>query len=115
MRLGRLCGLAVLAIAVATGAVADEGGFVAGTTPDRRPEGAPVITTVGRGPGWVDHATRGITPPIPLSVLLALCEQGNWYTPFTRPGMPGVYDIRGLHALEAGRRTRPAATIGTAR
>ncbi|MGF1548833.1 MAG: hypothetical protein ACFCUG_16075 [Thiotrichales bacterium] len=69
---------------------------IAGLSPDRRPEGAPVITHDAHSPAWVNEALRGIPQPYPQS-LLFLMNQGNWYTPFTRPGMPGSYDLRGWH------------------
>lgn len=71
-------------------------GFVAGTTPDRRPAGAPAITAVEHDRAWYERALTGIVPPYPDS-LLFLDNQGNWYTPFTHPGMTGPYDIRGWH------------------
>lgn len=69
---------------------------VAGLKPDRRPEGAPVVL-----PEPVDAATRnarltGITTPLPGNVE-RIAEQGNWYSPMFRPGMPGPYDLRGRH------------------
>ncbi len=69
---------------------------IGGLTPDRRPEGAPVIASDTRSPAWITQALRGITEPYPQS-LLFLMSQGNWYTPFDRPGMTGRYDIRGWH------------------
>ena len=97
MRLAILLGVCGLAVIGATGATAaDEDGFVAGTTPDRRPEGAPEITHYDKDAGWYAQALRGVEEPYPTS-LTWLDDQGAWYTPFTRPGMPGVYDIRGLH------------------
>lgn len=71
--------------------------FVAGTTPDRRPEAAPRISTFKLGPDALRSATKGVEKPHPQS-LRFLDNQGAWYTPFDRPGMPGPYDIRGLHA-----------------
>jgi len=70
---------------------------IAGTTPDHRPEGAPVIHEVVKDEAWYDHALRGVEQPYPPSVLRFLEDQGDWYTPFTRPGMTGRYDIRGWH------------------
>lgn len=75
---------------------------VAGVTPDQRPAGAPVISTLVKTPEWYAAALRGVEKPYPNS-LTFLDDQGNWFTPFTRPGMPGRYDIRGLH----GERARP--------
>lgn len=70
---------------------------IAGVTPDQRPQGAPVVTSVERDQNWYAWALRGISQPYPNS-LKFLENQGNWYTPFTRPGAPGPYDIRGLHS-----------------
>lgn len=71
---------------------------IAGIKPDQRPEGAPVITEVRHQPAWFQHALTGIDRPYPQS-LKFLDSQGNWYTPFNRPGMTGRYDIRGWHAM----------------
>ena len=75
---------------------------VAGTQPYARPVGAPTITTVTRDQAWYERALHGVSQPIPPS-LQWLDSQGNWYTPFIRPGMPPPYDIRGWHAAPAGR------------
>ncbi len=69
---------------------------VGGAFPDRRPEGAPVITASVRDPAWYARALRGILPPFPES-LEFLDDQGAWYTPFDRPGAPGRYDLRDWH------------------
>jgi hypothetical protein len=42
-------------------------------------------------------AFKGVEPPYPPSLLRVMEHQGGWYTPFTRPGMTGPYDIRHLH------------------
>jgi hypothetical protein len=97
MRLATVVGvLGVVAIGMAQAPAAEEAGFVAGTTPDRRPEGAPEITRYEKDTAWFAHALRGVAEPHPES-LTWLDDQGAWYTPFTRSGMLGVYDIRGLH------------------
>ncbi len=70
--------------------------FTAGVQPDRRPEGAPRITEVFHPRDWYVRALTGITPPYPHS-LFFLDAQGDWYSPFILPGMPGRYDIRGWH------------------
>lgn len=70
--------------------------FISGVAPDRRPEGAPRITTVAHPQAWYVHAVSGIVPPYPRS-LFFLDNQGDWYTPFNRPGMPGPYDLRGWY------------------
>lgn len=72
-------------------------GFIGGTTPDRRPEGAPVLTTYEKSDAWFAAALTGISKPYPDS-LNFLKDQGGWFTPFTRPGMTAPYDIRGWHA-----------------
>ena len=69
---------------------------IADATRSQRPEGAPRITDVDRSGSWYRHALKGVTRPYPHS-LRFLEDQGNWYTPFNRPGMPGPYDIRGWH------------------
>jgi len=79
---------------------ADETYPVAGLTPEARPKGAPTITAFERTPEWRSKALRGVSEPYPSS-LGFLDNQGAWYTPFNRPGMPGPYDLRGLHASGA--------------
>lgn len=69
---------------------------VAGVNPDARPAGAPVITAVTKQKGWYQQALTGVNTPYPSS-LHFLENQGNWYTPFNRPGMTGPYDIRNWH------------------
>lgn len=69
---------------------------VAGLKPDQRPEGAPVIQDVDKDYGWYDGALTGVSKPYPSS-LRFLEDQGNWYTPFNRPGMTVPYDIRNWH------------------
>ncbi|MBL8883146.1 MAG: hypothetical protein JNL45_08835 [Hyphomicrobium sp.] len=78
--------------------------FVAGTTPDRRPENAPRVEQFEKTPVWYAEALRGIEPPVPHS-LGFLDNQGGWFTPFNRRGMTGPYDIRGLHAEPPGKST----------
>jgi hypothetical protein len=84
-----------------TGATAT--GFVGGTTPDRRPEGAPRVTSFTKSKAWWTKARRGITKPYPKD-LEFLEAQGAWFTPFDHPGMRGPYDIRGLHGARRGQR-----------
>lgn len=67
---------------------------IGGTQPDRRPEGAPVVTEAVKTDGWYGRALTGIEQPYPGS-LRFLEDQGAWYTPFDHPGAPGRYDIRG--------------------
>ena len=92
--LGRVAKLTWLLIAVSAPVSAENP--IAGTHPSQRPEGAPVITTVDRPGSWYTEALRGISQPYPHS-LSFLEDQGNWHTPFNRPGMPGRYDIRGWY------------------
>lgn len=75
---------------------------VAGTQPYARPVGAPTITEVRHDQAWYVRALTGVSQPIPPS-LRWLDDQGNWYTPFTRPGMSPPYDIRGWHSAPAPR------------
>jgi hypothetical protein len=68
---------------------------VAGLQPDRRPE-APRIQVFEKSPQWERRAMAGVVKPFPPS-LKFVTDQGGWYTPIIRPGMPGRYDIRRLH------------------
>lgn len=78
---------------------ADTAGFIAGTAPDRRPEGAPRITSYEKDEAWFAKARTGVSDPLPPS-LGFLKDQGGWFNPFIRPGMTGSYDIRGWHAAK---------------
>ncbi|MCB1800330.1 MAG: hypothetical protein KDI82_01450 [Gammaproteobacteria bacterium] len=69
---------------------------IAGTMPSQRPADAPQITAVNHPGAWYAAALHGVTRPYPYS-LRFLESQGNWHTPFNRPGMPGRYDIRGWY------------------
>lgn len=69
---------------------------VAGTAPWQRPMGAPIIEWVQHNRTWYEKALVGVNTPYPQS-LYFLDNQGNWYTPFTRPGMVGPYDLRRWH------------------
>ncbi|NOQ80620.1 MAG: hypothetical protein GQ546_14625 [Gammaproteobacteria bacterium] len=69
---------------------------VAGTAPSQRPAGAPVMEWVQHNQAWYKYALTGVDMPYPKS-LYFLDNQGNWYTPFTIPGMTGPYDLRGWH------------------
>ncbi|MER2607111.1 MAG: hypothetical protein ABTQ29_14850 [Siculibacillus sp.] len=93
-----LASLAVFAALLGVPAPAAMAGeaFVAGLAPDRRPVGAPSITAPLRPQSWYVRAVTGITPPYPRS-LFFLDNQGEWYTPFNRPGMVERYDLRGWH------------------
>lgn len=70
---------------------------VAGVNPSERPEGAPVVSDFAKGDAWYAEATKGVVAPVPDGIRLMLLDQGTWYTPFTRPGMPR-YDIRDMHS-----------------
>lgn len=70
--------------------------FVAGVTPSERPANAPVITETHKDGNWYSSALEGVEKPYPQS-LRFLEDQGNWFTPFRKPGMTGPYDIRGWH------------------
>jgi hypothetical protein len=85
---------APLALLITSNASADYP--IAGVKPFERPVGAPVISNMNKGSGWYEQALTGITKPYPPS-LKFLENQGNWYTPFNRPGMTPPYDIRGWH------------------
>ncbi|MBL3591444.1 MAG: hypothetical protein JMN24_16895 [gamma proteobacterium endosymbiont of Lamellibrachia anaximandri] len=69
---------------------------IAGIEPFQRPSGAPVLEWVQHDKAWYEHALTGVQRPYPRS-LYFLDNQGDWYTPFNRPGMRGPYDIRGWH------------------
>jgi len=84
-------------ILAANATAADAPPPIAGVNPDARPVGAPVITAVAKKQkDWYEQALTGVDSPYPAS-LRFLEDQGNWYTPFTRPGMHGRYDIRNWH------------------
>lgn len=76
---------------------APTGLFVAGVIPSERPAGAPEITQVRHDADWYAQALTGVSQPYPGS-LKFLEDQGNWFTPFTHPGMHGRFDIRGWHS-----------------
>jgi len=95
--------LIVLALLLApAGLVQAEPAPVAGTTPDRRPEGAPRIETFERDAAWWARFNFGISQPVPPN--LGGEHQGAWYTPFNRRGAPPPYDLRGWHATATGAR-----------
>lgn len=70
---------------------------IAGVHPEQRPEGAPVISQMQKDDAWYENALKGVTAPYPAN-LSFLEDQGDWYTPFSQPGMTGPYDIRAWHA-----------------
>jgi len=69
---------------------------IAGVTPWQRPQGAPVREWVQHDVTWYEKALTGINRPYARS-LYFLDNQGNWYTPFSRPGMLPPYDLRSWH------------------
>lgn len=93
MRSACLC-LLLLAPLAHAGPAPD--GFVAGLTPDRRPEGAPRITTYSGPASDPAQALKGVDTPYPAS-LRFVRDHGGWFTPLTVPGMTGPYDLRGYH------------------
>jgi len=67
---------------------------VAGFTPYQRPANAPTLAV---NPVLdAKQALHGVSAPFPES-LKFLNDQGRWFNPFTHPGMPGPYDLRGWH------------------
>ncbi len=70
--------------------------YVSGSSPSERPANAPVLGHREKDGKWYARALTGIAPPYPSSMKF-LEDQGNWYTPFSRRGMAGPYDIRGWH------------------
>lgn len=72
-------------------------GFVAGLQPDRRPVSAPSVAATPVDEALKLQRLQGIDKPWPGN-LETIAAQGNWYSPLFRPGMPGRYDLRGLHA-----------------
>ncbi len=94
MKQARLVVLLAAVLASAASVHADVA--VMGLAPAQRPEGAPWIDHVNHTGDWYSHALRGVDQPYPHS-LRFLEDQGNWHTPFNRPGMTGRYDIRGWY------------------
>lgn len=87
-------------------AAAQEGYAIAGLAPHARPAGAPVVAAFEKSADWHETALSGVDKPYPPG-LGFLASQGAWYTPFTQPGMPGPYDLRGWHARgQTGARAR---------
>jgi hypothetical protein len=74
--------------------------YVAGMAPHQRPANAPAIREFKQTPEWRQTAMQGISEPVPAS-LKFLNDQGAWYTPFDRAGMPGYYDLRQMHVAPA--------------
>ncbi len=79
---------------------------VAAASRQQRPAVAPSLKQFAHTDAWRAQALRGVSQPYPAS-LKFLDNQGAWYTPFDRPGMPGPYDPRGLHnAADSGVKKR---------
>jgi hypothetical protein len=94
-RVAGVVGVFVLTVAGGTPAKAEYP--MAGVDPSQRPQGAPSLSEVIKGPDWYRRALTGISRPYPAS-LRFLEDQGNWSTPFINPGMPGRYDLRGWYS-----------------
>lgn len=92
----RTFGLLLLVLAATGAPVSAEDIMIAGVNPAQRPANAPKITTETKDPKWHAVALTGVSEPYPDS-LQFLEFQGNWFTPFSHPGMSGPYDIRGWH------------------
>ncbi len=88
----RFAGILVL-LALAGPALADAP-RIAGIEPWQRPAGAPTVAAAAPDP----NALHGVSKPVPESIERFVKDQGHWYTPFTRPGMPPPYDLRGWHS-----------------
>lgn len=84
---------AMMAAAPAAAAPAD----VAGLAPHRRPANAPRVEAPATGDK--PRTLYGIPDPAPPG-LNFVRDQGAWYTPFDRPGMPPPYDLRGWYAAQ---------------
>jgi hypothetical protein len=89
--------VAILAVTMLNATVALAESYpIAGIDPAERPAGAPVITEFQKDAAWNQRALTGISEPYPGS-LRFLEDEGAWFTPFNRPGMPPPYDIRAWH------------------
>lgn len=80
----------------ANNVLAEDIAYIAGTNPAARPATAPTLTAVNHDAAWYATALQGVAQPYPSS-LHFLENQGDWFSPFTHPGMPGRYDLRGWH------------------
>ena len=88
-----------LLLAAASGAAAQDAGFVAGLHPDRRPDGAPQATQAAQTPEQLAQALHGIDRPAPGNVE-SIAATGKWWVPLRGPGMNPPYDLRGWHDSE---------------
>lgn len=98
------CLLSVVSLPCLAATEGDRRPYVAGMAPHVRPVNAPVIREVKQTLEWRQKALQGIGEPVPAS-LKFLNDQGAWYTPFDRAGMPGYYDLRQMHVVPA--KTKP--------
>jgi hypothetical protein len=97
LKIGKVLGVVITCSWCANLSAAAGDVVVAGVQPDQRPANAPVVKEMQKkNKAWYDNAVTGISPPFPASFRF-LDFQGNWYSPFIRPGMVGRYDIRGWH------------------
>ncbi len=71
---------------------------IGGLTPDRRPEGLPLVTETGLTMFGMVRELHGVARPYP--PLDFLDDQLGWYTPFSHPGMTAPYDIRNWHGAD---------------
>jgi len=94
------CSICLLALCIGSANASGLPNTIAGLQPDRRPP-APTVAEVTRNEIWYARALTGIEQPYPWS-LQFIHQQGNWHTPFTKPGMTGMYDIRGWHQNAEG-------------
>ena len=88
--------LSATEVTASTLGAGNEAVFISGLQPDRRPEGAPVITIFQKKDDWYQQALRGVEKPYP-DTLRFLENQEGWYVPFNNRGMTYRYDIRNLH------------------
>jgi hypothetical protein len=95
--LSALAALASIGLSAAIAGAAESATAIAGLAPFERPAGAPRMTVTSPADTPGGQALHGVSQPVPSS-LKFLRDQGNWYTPFDRPGMPAPYDIRGWYA-----------------
>ncbi len=95
----------LLILTLATASSSWGAGFIAGTAPFRRPEGAPTITTYSLAPTTLDQYLRGIEQPVPPNVRQA-AESGAWFMPLRHPGMTGPYDWRNRHDTQSSAASR---------
>lgn len=85
-----VCWLALLSLC----SPAQAAPYIAGTAPDHRPAGAPVVTQYMVDPSGLQLFLHGVVAPAPANVVEA-ARSGPWYMPLRSPGMTPPYDIRG--------------------